>query len=127
MTDDLDDFDLATGETYKITGGKTAYRTLGFFGRINYDYDGKYLIELSGRADGSSRFREGHRWGFFPSGSLGWRISQENFWEPLESWWNNFKLRASVGSLGNQQVSDFLFFDKITTGNYDSDFTFNRQ
>lgn len=125
MTDDLDDFDLATGETYKITGGKTAYRTLGFFGRINYDYDGKYLLELSGRADGSSRFREGHRWGFFPSGSLGWRVSQENFWEPIESWWNNFKLRASVGSLGNQQVSDFLFFDKITTDNYNSGFTFN--
>ena len=125
VTDGLDDFDLATGETYKLTGGKTRYRTLGFFGRINYDYDGKYLLELSGRADGSSRFRRGHRWGFFPSGSLGWRMSQEKFWEGISTWWNNSKIRFSVGSLGNQQVADFLFYDKITTGNFDSSFTFN--
>lgn len=125
VTDELDDFDLAAGNTYKVGGGKTRFKTLGVFGRINYDYDGKYLVELSARADGSSRFRQGHRWGFFPSGSLGWRMSQEKFWEPLQGWWNNAKLRFSVGTLGNQQVDDFMFFDKISTDNIDTNFTFN--
>lgn len=125
MSDELDDFDLATGETYTLTGGKTASKTLGIFGRVNYDYAGRYLIEFSARGDGSSRFRKGHRWGFFPSGSLGWRMSEEKFWQPISTWWNNAKLRLSVGSLGNQQVSDFLFYDKITTGNFDNEFTFN--
>ncbi|MBD5233044.1 MAG: TonB-dependent receptor [Bacteroidales bacterium] len=125
VSDELDDFDLATGETYTLTGGKTAYKTLGIFGRANYDYAGRYLLEVSARADGSSRFRRGHRWGLFPSGSAGWRMSEEKFWRPLSTWWNNAKLRVSVGSLGNQQVADFLFYDKITTGNFASGFTFN--
>lgn len=125
MSDELDDFDLATGDTFTLTGGKTASRTLGVFGRVNYDFAGRYLLEISARGDGSSRFRKGHRWGFFPSGSFGWRMSEEKFWQPLSTWWNNAKLRLSVGSLGNQQVSDFLFYDKITTGNFDNSFTFN--
>lgn len=125
LSDELDDFDLATGETYTLTGGKTESRTLGIFGRLNYDYAGRYLLEFSARGDGSSRFRRGHRWGFFPSGSLGWRMSEEQFWQPISTWWNNAKLRLSVGSLGNQQVADFLFFDKITTDNFDTGFTFN--
>lgn len=61
----------------------------------------------------------------FPSGSVGWRISQENFWEPLRQWWNNAKIRFSIGSLGNQQVSDYLFVQKINTNLTSGDFTFN--
>ena len=127
VSDTLDDFDLATGDSYTVTGGKTRSKTLGIFGRANYDYAGKYLFEFSARGDGSSRFRAGHRWGFFPSGSAGWRMSSEPFWRGISQWWNNSKLRFSMGSLGNQQVDDFLFYDQITTGNLSSSFTFNGQ
>lgn len=78
------------------------------FFRFNYDYKGKYLLEFTGRNDGSSRFADGHRYGFFPSGSLGWRVSEENFWEPIRDWFNNFKIRASYGRLGNQAVSSYF-------------------
>lgn len=71
------------------------------------------------------RFWSHNRWGYFPSGSVGWRISQENFWEPMRQWWNNAKIRFSIGSLGNQQVSDYLFVQKINTNLTNGDFTFN--
>ncbi len=116
LSKDLSSFSVATGES-TITEEISAYRTLGYFARINYDYEGKYLFEASGRFDGSSRFSENDRWGFFPSASVGWRISQEKFWEPLSSFWNNAKIRFSIGSLGNQQVSNYAYFDKISTDN----------
>ena len=94
----------------------SSYRTLGFFARANYDWKGRYLVELSGRYDGSSRFPKGQRWGFFPSASAGWRISEEPFFKPLKSWWSNAKVRVSYGSLGNQQVSDYYYWDTIKTG-----------
>ena len=94
----------------------SSYRTLGVFARVNYDWKGRYLVELSGRYDGSSRFPKGQRWGFFPSASAGWRISEEPFFKPLKSWWSNAKIRASYGSLGNQQVSDYYYWDTIKTG-----------
>lgn len=72
------------------------------FGRINYDYDGRYLLELNGRYDGSSRFAKGNRWGFFPSASLGWNIYREKFMEPAADFLSNLKLRVSYGLLGNQ-------------------------
>lgn len=101
----------------------TSHRTLGWFGRVNYDYKGKYLLELSGRFDGSSRFPVGDRWGFFPSASAGWRISEEPFWTPLKGWWNKAKVRLSYGSLGNQQVSDYYYWETISTGQ--QSYTFN--
>ena len=116
LSKDLSSFSVATGES-TITEEISAYRTLGYFARVNYDYEGKYLFEASGRFDGSSRFSENDRWGFFPSASVGWRISQEKFWEPLSSFWNNAKIRFSIGSLGNQQVSNYAYFDKISTDN----------
>ena len=96
-----------------------AYRTLGFFARMNYDYKGKYLFEVSGRYDGSSRFAAADRWGFFPSVSAGWRISEEGFWKnsSINEWWNNAKVRLSYGSLGNQQVSNYYYFQTISTSN----------
>ena len=114
LSKDLSSMSVATGEAI-ITQDIASYRTLGYFGRVNYDFDGKYLFEASGRYDGSSRFSPNDRWGFFPSASAGWRISQENFWEPLANVWNNFKLRVSAGSLGNQQVSNYAYFDQIYT------------
>lgn len=78
------------------------WATRGFFGRINYDYDGRYLLELNGRYDGSSRFAANHRWGFFPSVSVGWNIHKEPFLANAGNWLSNLKLRASYGLLGNQ-------------------------
>lgn len=105
-----------TNNIERATQSIQSYRTLGFFARVNYDYKGRYLLELSGRYDGSSRFPAKHRWGFFPSVSAGWRISEEPFFSPLKGWWNMAKLRLSYGSLGNQQVSNYYYWDTIKTG-----------
>ncbi len=99
-----------------LAESNSAYRTLGFFARVNYDWKGRYLLELSGRYDGSSRFPKGHRWGFFPSASAGWRISEEPFWEKIRPVVSNAKLRLSYGTLGNQQVSNYYYWDTISTG-----------
>ena len=109
LSDTLIDLDLvgpdANGETImEAYGGQNQYAIMGFFGRLNYDYKGRYLLEVSGRYDGTSRFQSGHRWGFFPSASLGWRISEEPFFRPLRGTIDNLKLRASYGNLGNQVV-----------------------
>ena len=87
----------------------TVWAVQGAFFRVNYDYKGKYLVEVNGRYDGSSKYASGDRWGFFPSASLGWRLSEEKFFEPAKKIFDNLKLRASIGSLGNQ----------VTNGNFD--------
>ena len=124
LSKDLSSFSVATGAT-TLTQSIAAYRTLGYFARVNYDYQGKYLVEASGRFDGTSRFAKSDRWGFFPSASFGWRMSQESFWEQLASVWSNSKLRFSVGSLGNQQVNTYAYFDQIATDNIMSSYTFD--
>lgn len=108
---DGDTFDVMEAR-YKVSGGQNEYATAGFFGRINYDYKGKYLLEIAGRYDGTSRFQQDHRWGFFPSGSVGWKISDENFFKPVKDAWNLLKIRYSYGRLGNQQVG---YYDYIRT------------
>lgn len=119
ISDKLNDLSLAGTDTdgsskQYIDGEQSEYALLGFFGRINYDYKGRYLLEVSGRYDGSSRFASGHRWGFFPSVSVGWRISEEPFFAPAKSTVGNLKLRASLGSLGNQVVSNYAYIRKIS-------------
>lgn len=116
LSEALSYINMANGEIAKASETNSAYRTLGFFGRVNYDYAGRYLLELSGRYDGSSRFPVGHRWGFFPSASGGWRISEEPFWDNIKDVVTNAKLRMSYGTLGNQQVNDYYYWDKISTG-----------
>lgn len=123
LSEDLNDFNLADASIYEVKGGQSRYKTLGYFGRLNYDYMGRYMLEVSGRSDGSSRFWSKNRWAFFPSGSVGWRISEEKFWHKMQSWWDNAKLRFSVGSLGNQQVSDYLFIQEINTKKVNDAFT----
>lgn len=119
ITDELSDFNLITTTRQPVLGGgQTTYALAGFFGRINYDYKGKYLLEISGRYDGTSRFAEGHRFGFFPSASLGWRISEEPWFAPAKDVMNNLKLRASFGSLGNQKVTNNAWMRKITFDNF---------
>lgn len=107
-----------------IAGGQNEYALAGFFGRANYDYKGKYLAEISARYDGTSRFGKGHRWGFFPSASIGWRISEENFWKDLRSVWNNAKIRLSYGELGNQQTSSYYNFVRTVTSHTFNNFNF---
>lgn len=96
---------LAYGDM-AMNGSETHWSVNGFFARINYDYKGKYLLELNGRYDGSSKFPHGDRYAFFPSASVAWRVSEEKFWEPIRGWFDNFKLRASYGSLGNQALDE---------------------
>lgn len=109
LSETLNDLDLvgpdATGAVImEVSGGQNEYAIMGFFGRLNYDYKERYLVELSGRYDGTSRFQKGHQWGFFPSASLGWRISEEPFFKPARSVVDNLKFRVSYGNLGNQVV-----------------------
>lgn len=84
-------------------GNTTEWRMLSYFGRVNYNYAEKYLFEANLRADASSRFKRGNRWGYFPSVSAGWRISEEPFMKPVK-FINQLKLRASWGRLGNQNI-----------------------
>ena len=101
-----------------VSGGQSEYALLGVFARANYDYRGRYLFEVSGRYDGSSRFAKGHRWGFFPSASAGWRISEEPFFQPAKDVVNNLKLRFSYGSLGNQNVANYAYIQTVNIATF---------
>ncbi len=110
--ENLPELDLVTGlrgdgksEPPSVRGYRNQWSILGVFGRINYDYKGKYLFEGNIRYDGSSRFRAGKRWTWAPSASLGWRISEEEFMKDTRSWLNNLKLRLSYGTLANQNTN----------------------
>jgi TonB-linked SusC/RagA family outer membrane protein len=80
------------------------WATQGIFGRFNYNFNEKYLVEFSARYDGSSRFEKGQRWGFFPSASVGYNIAREDFWDPIKPYVQRLKVRASYGTLGNQNL-----------------------
>lgn len=83
---------------------------LSFFSRADYDFDGKYIASASIRADGSSKFAENQRWGYFPSASLAWRISKESFMDKL-LWLSDLKLRVSYGQAGNNRIDDYLYLN----------------
>jgi TonB-linked outer membrane protein, SusC/RagA family len=108
LTDYVPAILLATGST-RLFDHMNEWSTMGTFARLNYDYRGKYLLEFNGRYQGSSRFDEASRFGFFPSLSVAYRLSEENYWAPLKNTLNEFKLRASYGSLGNHNVANFLY------------------
>ena len=84
-------------------------RMFSYFGRVNYDIKDKYLFALTFRADGSSKFSNGNEWGYFPSASGGWRISDEGFMQGAQNWLSNLKLRASYGEAGNNRIDDSAF------------------
>ena len=108
-TNDITDMDAGEAGTQTNKGETTELSLLSYFARINYDYSGKYLFEANIRSDASSRFAPGHRWGYFPSFSAAWRISEENFMKNSRFWITNMKLRASWGLLGNQNALDDNF------------------
>jgi TonB-linked SusC/RagA family outer membrane protein len=97
------ELNLATGDQ-TVSSEHNSWAVAGFFGRINYAFMDRYLLELNGRYDGSSRFPKGDRFAFFPSASVGYRISEENFMKPLYPVLSSLKLRGSYGTIGNQDV-----------------------
>ena len=105
---------------YTIDNTITHWATAGFFGRINFDYKGIYLLEVNGRYDGSSRFPATDQWAFFPSVSAGYRFSQEKYFDNIRNWWSNGKIRASYGSIGNQAIGSNMFISTITGPNTSS-------
>lgn len=114
--EDYPELNLAYGEMKDAT--ITSYTgdrsTAGYFGRINYDYKGIYLLELNGRYDGSSRFPAGDKWAFFPSMSLGYRFTEEGYWKNLHNVISNGKLRFSYGEIGNEAIGDNMFISTIS-------------
>lgn len=106
--------ELATGQA-NGTEHIDTYALRGAFFRLNYIYDNRYIAEFNGRYDGSSRFPKDKRFGFFPSGSVAWRVDQEPFMESIRHTVSNLKLRASYGSLGNQNVSNYGYIPSMVT------------
>jgi TonB-linked SusC/RagA family outer membrane protein len=107
--------DAGSVEFMKNSGSAAEWSLRSFFGRMNYDFGGKYLLEANIRVDGSSRFAEGYKWGTFPSFSAGWRISEEAFLQDM-GWLSNLKVRASWGKLGNQLIGNYPFASVIGLG-----------
>ncbi len=102
-----------------IGGNYTEWAMRSYFGRLNLNWDDKYLLEVNMRADGSSKFAPGHRWGYFPSVSAGWRISEESFMKRASSWLDNLKIRVSYGSLGNNSTTSYYMYQSLfATANY---------
>ncbi len=108
------DYNLMDGVNYLITGGGSEWKYLGLFYRLNYNFKNKYLLELNGRYDGSSKFPYNQRFGFFPSVSAGWNISEEPFMESWKTWLDNLKLRTSYGSLGNGNVEPYKYLETMS-------------
>ena len=102
-----------------ITGNYNEWAMRSYFGRINLNWDDKYLLEANLRVDGSSKFAPDRRWGYFPSVSAGWRISEERFMNATSSWLNQLKIRASYGSLGNNATTSYYMYQSLfASANY---------
>lgn len=111
LFEDAEDISLTVGENIALDGGYSKWKIAGLFYRVNYSYKNRYLIELNGRLDSSSKFPADQTTAFFPSISLGYRISNESFWDIPENIITNLKLRASYGSLGNGNVSPYSYLE----------------
>lgn len=112
-----------------VTGNEYRWRMLSYFGRVNYAFNERYLAEVNLRADASSRFARGNRWGYFPSFSAGWRLNEESFVKDLNIF-DNLKLRASWGKLGNQNIgeasnSDYFPYLTVLTQDYSNSYNYN--
>lgn len=121
---DLDVLDQAQ-ENYSVSGTKTRSGLRSVFGRLNYNYKMRYMLMASFRYDGSSRFADGNKWGFFPSVSLGWNIANEGFWENLKETVNALKLRLSYGGLGNQNIGLYQYIPTLTNNERSLNYPFD--
>lgn len=101
MPFDVDWHNLGSGTVQSQSSYYERITMLSYVARVNYDYKGKYMVTVSSRWDGSSKFSEGNRWGMFPSAAVAWRMTEEKFMEPVRGWLSNLKLRASFGVTGN--------------------------
>lgn len=108
------DINLALGTSILTSGGWEEWAILGGFGRLNYSFKDRYLIEVNARYDGSSKFPEDQRYGFFPSVSAGWRISKEAFWNVSRKFISDLKIRASWGSLGNGNIGSYVYQEQFS-------------
>jgi len=111
--EDAEDINMALGLLTTTTGGWDRWNNLGGFGRINYAFKDRYLVEINGRYDGSSKFPSTQRFAFFPSFSAGWRVSKEPFWKISDKIISDLKIRASYGSLGNGNIASYNFMEQF--------------
>jgi TonB-linked SusC/RagA family outer membrane protein len=112
----LYEINAGAGSNMQSYGSGSAWALRSYFGRLNYDFKGRYLFEANARYDGTSRFPSSGRWGLFPSISAGWRISEEHFVKDNLAWVDNLKLRASWGKLGNQNIGTYPYQNVLATG-----------
>jgi TonB-linked SusC/RagA family outer membrane protein len=108
--------EISNGATKSAKGSEFKNTLASFFGRVNYSYDDRYLLIATIRRDGSSRFSPINKYGNFPSASVGWKVSNEKFWNVPKSIVTTLKLRGSYGELGNQEIGDYLYFGSINSG-----------
>jgi TonB-linked SusC/RagA family outer membrane protein len=107
--EDADDLNLALGQAITTGGGYEQWAIMGGFSRLNYAFKDRYLVEVNARYDGSSKFPSAQRYGFFPSVSAGWRVTQEPFWKVSPDLISDLKIRASYGSLGNGNIASYAY------------------
>ncbi|WP_206197614.1 TonB-dependent receptor [Terrimonas sp.] len=110
---DADNINLALGQSIQTPGDYRKWAIAGGFFRVNYDFKKRYLLEVNGRYDGSSKFPTNQQWAFFPSASVGWRLSEEAFWKLDPKVFSNVKIRASYGSLGNGNIDPYSFTENF--------------
>ncbi len=115
-TNDLYELDAGSSANQKNTGGASAWALVSFFGRAKYSFKDRYLVEANLRYDGSSRFRDGKKFGLFPSFSAGWNIAEEQAVQDALPWVSGLKLRASWGRLGNQQIGNYPYQSFLSSG-----------
>ncbi|MFW5758758.1 MAG: SusC/RagA family TonB-linked outer membrane protein, partial [Bacteroidota bacterium] len=111
------DFGKEVPEASSVGGSSSESPRAGFVSRLNYSFDRKYLVELASRYDGSYRFHEDRRWGFFPAASVGWIISSEDFFMDALPFVTHLKLKASAGQLGNDQIGEYMFLSTMEIAN----------
>lgn len=121
---ELTDMNAGTTSTQTNGGYTRELAMLSYFGRLNYDYAGKYLLEANFRSDASSRFSQENRWGYFPSFSAAWRLTEEFFMKNAKKWLNNMKIRGSWGLLGNQSALND-YYPWLTTYSIGNNYPFN--
>jgi len=117
ISSNIDQIFAGDKTTAQNNGTASEAARMNFFGRFDYDYMGKYLVQFNWRYDGSENFPKGNRFGFFPGASIGWRASEEDFWKESISWIDNLKLRASIGKMGNDRVAAFQYMTTYTFQN----------